>query len=118
MATTGIRARFALLTIGRLLIGAGALFRGVEAIRSMSSTNSSVLPLGFLIVGLALLWWGVVGVRAFFSKDPLMQAQMALDVDDMDRRAPSGLKPLWIGIAVAIGLVIVICLFAELVSAT
>jgi hypothetical protein len=113
-----IRARFALLTGGRLLLGGAALFRGLEALNSVSSPDSSKLPLAFLPVGLVLIWWGAVGVRAIFSNDPLKRAQMALDVAEMERRAPSGLRPVWIGITVAIGLVFLAIIVAEIVSAT
>jgi hypothetical protein len=112
------RLRFALLTTGRLLLGGAALFRGLEAYGSASSPTSSKLSLVFLPVGLLFLWWGVVGLRAIFSKDPLMRAQMAMDVAEMERWAPSGLRPLWIGIAVFVGLIIVASIVASLVSGT
>ena len=112
-----IRFRFALLTVGRLLLGGAALFRGVEAVASASSPTSPRLSLLFLPVGLIFLWWGAVGLRAIFNEDPLMRAQMAMDVAEMERQAPSGLRPLWIGIAVFVGVVIAVSIVASLVSA-
>jgi hypothetical protein len=117
MAAARIRSRFALLTIGRLLLGGAALFRGIEAFESASSPTSSKLPLLFLPLGLVLLWWGSTGLRAIFSKDPLIQAQMAMDIAELERKAPSGLRPLWIGIAVFVGIVILVIVVASLVSA-
>ena len=114
-----IKARFALLTVGRLLIGAAALFRGIEIYRTGSSPASPLLSLGALLVGLVFLWWAVIGVRALFTRDPLVEAAViASDVAEVDKRAPSGLKPLWIALAVILGAFVLWVLIAGLVGAT
>lgn len=99
-----VKARFAFLTLGRLIVGAAALLRAVEMYRTSSSPASPVLSLGALLFGLALLWWAVVGVRALLIRDPLVEAAViASDVAEIDKRAPSGLKPLWIALVVILG---------------
>ena len=114
-----VKARFALLTLGRLLFGSAALFRAVEIYRTSSSPASPLLSLGALLVGLAFLWWAVVGVRALLTRDPLIEAPViASDVAEMDKRAPSGLKPLWIALAVILGAFLLWGLIAGLTGAT
>jgi hypothetical protein len=107
------------LTLGRLLIGAAALFRAVEIYRTSSSPASPLLSLGALLFGLALLWWAVVGVRALLTRDPLVEAAViASAVADIDKRAPSGLKPLWIALAVILVAILMCVLISNLTGAT
>lgn len=114
-----VKARFGLLTLGRLLVGAAALFRAVEIYRTSSSPASPLLSLGALLFGLALLWWAVVGVRALLTRDPLVEAAViASDVAEIDKRAPSGLKPLWIALAVILGAFLICILIAKLIGAS
>lgn len=114
--TASVRARFALLTVGRLVLGAAALFRGVEIYKADAN---SIGALGFLLFGLMLLWWGTVGARALFSKNTTANVTLiARDIAAVDRRAPSGLKPLWIAIAILLGVFLVWVSIAKLIGAS
>ena len=116
---TRVKARFALITAGRLLLGAGALFRAVEIYRGDSSATSPVVALGVLVIGLLLLWWAVVGVRALLARDSLTDATIiASSVAEVDKRAPSGLKPLWIALVIILGAFLLWVLVAGLIGAT
>ena len=114
---TRVKGRFALLTVGRLFIGGACLFRALELYRAASS--SSLLSLLFLLVGVTLLWWGAVGARALLSgngaKDDVL---IENSVADVDRRAPSGLKPLWIALGSVLGAFLLWVLIAGLIGAT
>jgi|HubBroStandDraft_1064217.scaffolds.fasta_scaffold05154_9 hypothetical protein len=114
MALARARVRFALVTVGRLLLGGAALFRSLELLRSASSSNVPKLSLLFLVVGLLMLWWGAVGARALLSSDPLAKAHMQLEIDDLERRAPSGLRPLWVALALIVGIFLVWVIIAGL----
>jgi|SRR5215470_14131681 len=116
---TRIKARFALLTFGRFLLGATALFRSVETYRTDDSAWAPLPSLGFLLLGLLLLWWSVVGVLALFRGDtPEAEALVAGTVAEVDRRAPSGLKPLWIALLAILGAFLAWVLISNLPGAT
>jgi hypothetical protein len=98
-----VRSRFALLTIGRLVLGVAAVARAIELVRSETSSHLHILPTLLLAFGLSLLYWGVIGARALRGGHGVeVQRLISGAVADLDRRAPSGLKPLWIGILVVI----------------
>jgi hypothetical protein len=66
-----------------------------------------------------MLWWAVIGVRALLSRDPLVEAAViASDVAEIDKRAPSGLKPLWVALAVILGGLLLWILIGNLIGAT
>lgn len=110
------KGRFALLTTGRFVVGAAALYRAVEI---YEADGPSALSFAFLTVGLVLLWWGVVGIRALLRGNAATdEALIASSVADVDRHAPSGLKPLWIGLAVILGAFVIWVLIAGLAGAT
>ena len=95
------KGRFALLTVGRLVLGAGALFRSLETYRDGSGFLWPLVPFVFLVAGLFLLWWGAQGLVAlFFSKTQAAHSLITSSVAAIDSRAPSGLKPLWVTLGV------------------
>jgi hypothetical protein len=117
--TARVKARFALLTFGRVLLGGTALCRSVETFRSESTSWTPLPSLGFLLLGLVLLWWGVVGARALFIGDtPADEALVSGTIAEVDRRAPSGLKPLWIAILAILGAFLAWILISRLLGAT
>jgi hypothetical protein len=113
------KARFALLTFGRLLLGAVALFRSAETYRSDALPWKPLPSLGFFLLGLLLLWWGVVGARALLRGDtPAAQTLVAGTIAEVDRRAPSGLKPLWIALLAILGVFVGWALISNLIGAS
>jgi hypothetical protein len=113
---TRVKGRFVLLTIGRFLIGGASLFRSVELF--MTDSASPLLPTVFLLVGMMFLWWGVVGARALFSSDPLQRGLIAAEIAEVDRRAPSGLKPLWVALGTILAMFLIWVLIAGWLGAT
>jgi hypothetical protein len=110
-----VKWRFALLTLGRLLMGSASLYRAVEIFKA---GDSSILLLVFLIFGLALLWWGVVGALALLrSNTETDEPLIASAITDVDRRAPSGTRPLWIALAAILSAFVIWILIANLVGA-
>ena len=108
------RGRFAFLTFARLLLGVAALARAVELFKTESSPLSVLGAVALLLFGAALLWWGMVGVRALRGRNGAEDGRIIADaVADMDRRAPSGLRPLWIGLLLVVGIFLVWILYAS-----
>lgn len=94
------KARFIVLTIGRFVIGAAALFRSLE----LFGENSLALALVVFCFGLVLLWWGIVGFRVLFgARDPLKDAYILENIKNVETRAPSGLRPLWMTLLAILG---------------
>ena len=112
-----IRSRFALLTVGRLVLGVAAIARATQMFRDDSFVRFPLFPLLPLVFGIAMLYWGIVGVRALRGGHGVEDEKLiARAVADVDRRAPSGLKPLWIGILAVIGLIVVSAFIASIVT--
>lgn len=109
-ARGSVKARFALLTIGRLLLGAGSLYLALETYMEAAGAYWPLQTILFLAIGLSLMWLGTKGLVAlFFSKSEATQSLIVDSVAEIDSRAPSGLKPLWLTLAVLLG-IFVICL--------
>jgi hypothetical protein len=108
------RGRFAFLTVARLLLGAAALARAVELFKTGTSPVSSLGSVALVLFGASLLWWGLVGVRALRGHNGAQDERIITDaVADMDRRAPSGLRPLWIGLLLVVGIFLIWMLYAS-----
>jgi hypothetical protein len=111
------KGRFVLLTVGRLILGVAAIARAVELFTTANPFPSWMVSVALLIFGAGLLWWGVAGVRALRGKGSNPEMFISDAVADIDRRAPSGLKPLWIGLLIVVGIIVVCVLYGSL-SAT
>ena len=117
-ATRFAKSRFALLTIGRLILGSAALYRAVGTYRSSSDSSLPLVSLAFLFLGLILLWWAVNGLVALFGgKCQAADSLITTSVADVDSRAPSGLKPLWVGLGLVIGTFVLWILLSKLLGA-
>ncbi len=116
--SSSTKARFVLLTLGRLILGTAALFRAVELYQNGSDTFPAVFSVAFLVVGLALLWWAVQGLLALLGGTPqTADSLIRASVADIDMRAPSGLKPLWIGLGIVVSAFVLWILWSGLFGA-
>jgi hypothetical protein len=117
-AARSVKSRFALLTAGRLIFGCAALYRAVETYQSSSDSALPLASLGFLALAVILLWWSAIGFVALFrsSSEPA-DSFIESSVANVDSRAPSGLKPLWIGLGLVIGVFILWILLSKLLDA-
>ena len=98
-----VRSRFALLTVGRLLFGVAAIARALELMRNSTSLRPQVVPSLLVVLGVALISWGAVGARALRGRRGSDDAQLISNsISEIDRRAPSGLRPLWIGLFIVL----------------
>lgn len=112
-----VKARFSFLTAGRFILATAALFRAVE-LNSDGSGSSQGAALFALLIGLALLWWAVQGALALFGGTPeIADSLISASVADIDRRAPSGLKPLWVALGIVVGAFVLWVLWSGLFGA-
>lgn len=117
-ASHSVKARFALLTTGRLILGCASLFRAVETYRPSIESSFPFTSLGFLALGLVLFWWAVRGMVALFgSTSQEADSLIANSMADVDSQAPSGLKPLWIGLGLVISVFVLWILLSKLFGA-
>jgi succinate dehydrogenase/fumarate reductase cytochrome b subunit len=90
------------------MLGAAALARAIEMFKDGASPQQPIFPIFLLVFGIAMFYWGVNGVRALRGRHgPEDEKLIASEVAEVDRRAPSGLKPLWIGLAVVVGIFLI-----------
>jgi hypothetical protein len=91
------------------MLGVAALARAVDLYigmyRDRASLQQPIFPLVLSVFGILMLYWGVIGVRALRGRHgPEDDKLIASAISEVDRRAPSGLKPLWIGLAIVVGI--------------
>jgi hypothetical protein len=113
VGSVATKGRFVLLTFGRLVLGAAALWRAVALFRTASPFPWWIVAGACLIFGAGLLWAGVVGVRALCGKGAHQEMLIASTVAEIDQRAPSGLKPLWIALLIIAGIVVAFILYGS-----
>ena len=113
MGSAATKGRFVLLTVGRIGLGVAALWRAVALFKTANPFPWWIVAVACLIFGAGLLWAGVVRVLVLWGKGTDREMFIANDVADIDRRYPSGLKPLWIGLLIVVGIVVVFILYGS-----
>ena len=110
-----VRGRFVLLTLGRLTLGVAAMARAIVLVATGNAVRSLMFPTLLLAFGVTLIALGVYGVRALRGRlGAEGERLISRSIAEVDRSAPSGLQPLWIGLLLVIGTFIAWVIYAGL----